>query len=146
LLRDRTLNLQYVNPVPCPLCYVAPSYLPTFVSTLYTIFFLYRRPREEETKAKPNPNPNSNPTIACELLAPVLKYKTGGTTGRLFLKYKTRGTTGRLFLKYKTRGNYWSPVPKVQDPGKSISERNLVNCWNNSHGKIFLAAGTIATS
>jgi len=72
-----------------------------------------RRPREEETKAEPDPSPNSNPTIACKLLAPVLKYKT-------------RGTTGRLFLKYKTRDNHWLPVPKVQDPGQTISGRNHI--------------------
>ena len=48
--------------------------------------------------------------ITCELLAPVLKYKT-------------RGTTGHLFLKYKTGDSFWSPVPKVQDPGQTISER-----------------------
>ena len=44
-----------------------------------------RRPREEETKAEPNPSPNSNPMIACKQLAPVLKYKTWVTTGRLYL-------------------------------------------------------------
>jgi len=37
-------------------------------------------------------------------------------------------------LKYKTQGNYWSPVPKVQDPGKTICERNLMDCQNNSRG------------
>ena len=44
-------------------------------------------------KPKLSPNPNSNPTIISELLAPVSKYKIGGTiaTSRLFLNYKTRG-------------------------------------------------------
>jgi len=44
-------------------------------------------------------------------------------------------------LKYPER--YWSPVPKVQDPGQTISERNLVDCWNKSHGKIFPAASHV---
>jgi len=112
---------------------------------LYVTSVLYNRRPREETKAELEPSPNSNPTITCELLAPVLKYKTWGTTGRLFLKYKTRGTTGHLFLKYKARDNYRLPVPKVQDPGQTISERNLVDCWNNSRGKIFPAAGAIDT-
>jgi len=106
------------------------------------MFYIYRRPKEEETKL----NPTLNLTLMLQSPVPVLKYKTGGTTGRLFLKYKSGRTTGRLFLKYKTRGNYWSPVPKVQDLGQSISERNLMDCRNNSCGKIFPAARTIATS
>jgi len=83
-----------------------------FVSTIHTLLHIYvyvllynRKPREEETKAEPILYPNSNPMIACELLVPVLKYKTRGTTGCLFLSEYNSGVL-----------IYWSPVPKVQDP------------------------------
>jgi len=86
-----------------------------------------RKPREEETKAEPILYPNSNPMIAFELLVPVLKYKTWGTTGCLFLSEYNSGVL-----------IYWSPVP---DP----SERNLASglLRNNSHGKTYPADGTI---
>jgi len=47
-------------------------------------FYVIENQGKKETKAEPNPN--SNPTIACELLVPVLKYNIQGTTGCLFLR------------------------------------------------------------